>query len=91
MNKIEALIKKIDVKRVTYVPRIYVTAWDKWCISYSNEIKPWEHLCSVVIEPDNEPIVIGTTNSLNGEIGNAKTMDDAVDMISEYINKNYIK
>lgn len=91
MNKIETMIQSVEVKEVTYVPRIYLTAWGKWCVSYSNEFNPVQHLCSVVVQPEYKPTKIeDTIGYLNEYVGNTRTLDDAVDMIIEYIKKNYI-
>lgn len=90
MNTIEKLPKQIQIEQKIYEPRIYVTAWEKWCITYHAE---HEKAFSVVVESDREPLNIeDTENSLNKNIGNARTLDDAVEMILNYIDKKgYVK
>lgn len=89
MNKIESLPKSIEVNNETYSVEVYVTAWDNLCIAYSSVMDDSNSLCSVVVEPKNKPLRIEDTLSfpLNNGIGNARTFDDAVDMIAEYIKK----
>lgn len=89
MNKIETLKKNVWVDNQLYSPKVYLTAWDKWCISYINVVDHSDKLCSVCVEPENKPIKIEDTIgcSLNEYIGNACTLDDAVDMINKYISK----
>ena len=88
MNKIESLPKVINVNGECYQPRIYLTAWNNWCISYRNICDAKDHLCSVCVEPNNEPRKIeDTIGYLNEHIGNAKTLDDSIDMIAEYVKK----
>jgi len=94
MNKIELLPKDIKIGDKWYQPRIYLTAWGNWCIAYKDICnKTAHHLCSVCIEPNNEPLKIeDTIGCINEKVGNARTIDDAVDMIIDYINnKGYIK
>jgi hypothetical protein len=86
MNKIESLIKSVKVNDNYYAPQIYLTAWDNWCISYCNVNNTHDYLCSVCVEPKNQPRNIeDTIGSLNEYIGNARNIDDAVDMITNYI------
>lgn len=89
MNKIEILPTDVVVNENWYRPYIYVTTFGKWCITYKNVSNLREFLCSVVVEPENEPRKIEDTigYSLNEYIGNAKTLDDAIDMINEYVKK----
>lgn len=91
MNAIENLPKVIVIEKKFFEPRIYITAWEKWCISYQN-LAERKKAFSVVVE-DREPLNIeDTENSLNTNIGNARTLDDAVEMILNYINKKgYLK
>ena len=87
-NEIEFLPKTIKIGDDWYQPRIYLTAWDKWCIAYKNIVKPSDYLCSVVVEPENEPVKIeDTVGYLNEYIGNARTFNDAIDMIIKYVKK----
>jgi len=91
MNKVELLPKDLKINDKWYQPRLYITAWGKWCIAYKNMVDLNDHLCSVCVEPENEPRTIESTiGYLNEYIGNAKTLDDACDMITNYINKNFI-
>lgn len=90
MNKIENLVKSVVVNNKHYAPQIYLTAWNKWCISYRNVSNLHDYLCSVCVEPENQPRNIeDTIGYLNEYIGNTRNIDDAVDMITNYINKNY--
>lgn len=83
--KIEKLKKTVVVNDVSYFPNIYLNAWGNWTIAYKSLNK--NYLCSVCIEPDNEPVNIADTLNcaINSGIGNARTFDDAVDMINNYI------
>jgi hypothetical protein len=85
MNNVETLRKFVEFGGNTYVPSIYVTAWERWAIKYQ-EIMSYgtdNLLCSVVVEEENEPLEINDTYD---RIGNAKSLDDAVDMIERYLN-----
>ena len=88
MNKVETLVKQVELNGKTYAPRVYVTAFDNWCVAYTNIFDKKDDLCSVCVEPENEPTKIEDTVDcwLNEYIGNARTLDDAVEMIKEYIN-----
>jgi len=91
MNKVELLPKDLKINDKWYQPRLYITAWGKWCIAYKNMVDLNDHLCSVCVEPENEPRTIESTiGCLNEYIGNAKTLDDACDMITKYINDHFI-
>lgn len=90
MNKIELLPKDIRFNDDLYQLGMWVTAFGRLCIGYSlvfNSNK--EHLFSVCVEPENEPHAITDPNSgwLNAGIGNAVSVDDACEMILEYIEK----
>ena len=88
MNKVELLPKDLKINGKWYQPRLYITAFGKWCIAYKNIVKPSDHLCSVVIEPENEPIKIeDTVGYLNEYVGNTKTFGDAVTMLIEYLKR----
>ena len=41
MNKIETLKKNVWVDNQLYSPKVYLTAWDKWCISYVKRYCLW--------------------------------------------------
>lgn len=88
--KIDKLKKVVSVNNIDYYPNIYLNAWNNWTIAYKSLGK--EYLCSVCVEPDNEPVDIADTLNcaINSGIGNARTFDDAIEMIVNYINKNYI-
>ena len=92
MNKIEELEKKVEVNGIIYQPRLFLNGWDNWCVTYSDILNRSNHLCSVTVEPDNEPKSIEESleSWINSGIGNARTLDDAVDMINEYIKRKYI-
>lgn len=85
--KIENLKKVVSVNNVDYYPNIYLNAWGNWTISYMSLNR--KYLCSVCVEPENEPVDIGDVpiNSINAGIGNARTPDDAIDMINNYIKR----
>ena len=87
MNKLETLAKEIAVIDKVYVPQVYLTAWRRWCIAYVNIIDPHDRLCSVVVESENEPIEIEESINylMNAGVGNARNIDDAIDMINNYI------
>mgnify|MGYP006370464775 CR=1 FL=1 len=87
MNKIETLVKEITVLDKVYTPQIYLTGWARWCVAYVNITNPLDTLCSVVVEPENEPVEIEDTLDcvFNAGIGNARNIDDAIDMIMNYI------
>lgn len=83
--KIENLKKDVLVNDVNYFPNIYLNAWGNWTIAYISLNR--KYLCSVCVEPDNEPVNIEDTLNcaINSGIGNARTFDDAIDMINNYI------
>lgn len=89
MNKVETLVKQITVLDKFYIPYVYLTGWGRWCVAYVNITDFHDKLCSVVVEPENEPVDIMDVpiDSMNAGIGNARTLDDAVDMIHKYIKK----
>jgi len=91
MNKIETLPKSLVINKTPYEPKIYITAWDKWCIGYFNQIRNDGPIFSVTVDPDQKPLEIMETrdNIINNLIGNAKSTDDAVDMIINYIKEEY--
>ena len=84
MNKIETLRKYVEVGENTYSPKVYLTFKGRWAIKYQDVFSEGNKkvLCSVVVEEDNEPTEINDTYD---RIGNAKSMDDAVDMIERYL------
>lgn len=90
MRKIIELPRMIeDNDGNMFHPIIYVTVFDKWCISYEN-IQTCLNLFSVVIEPDKEIFPIEQSiGTINERIGDAPTFDDAIKMINEYISKNF--
>lgn len=83
--KMDKLKKVVTANDVAYYPNIYLNAWGNWTIAYISLSR--KYLCSVCVEPDNEPVTIEDTLncSLNSGIGNARTFDDAIDMINNYI------
>lgn len=88
MNRVETLVKDIRINDKHYCPSIYLTAYGNWCVSYCNVSDLKDYLCSVCVEPDNKPRNIeDTIGYLNEYIGNARTLNDAIDMINKYISK----
>ena len=85
MNSIETLPVSIERKGGIYTLNVYVTAWNKLCVAYGNVILRDDKYCSVVIEPDNYS---SKPNIENDFIGNARNLDDAIEMIKEYIENN---
>ena len=83
--KMDKLKKVVIVNDVAYYHNIYLNALGNWTIAYKSLNK--EYLCSVCVEPDNEPVNIEDTLNcvINSGIGNARTFDDAIDMINNYI------
>jgi len=96
MNIIETLPRTFTVNDVTYTLETHVTAWDKLCICYREMIRKTptsirEILCSVCVEPENEPRTIESTiGYINEYIGNARTLDDAANMLKEYVENIYL-
>lgn len=91
MNIIGTLVKNIRANDEIYSPCIYITAWDKWCIAYVNVLDKTDKLCSVCVEPENNPIEIeNTIGTINDHVGNARSLDDATKMIKDYVEKNYL-
>lgn len=89
MNKVETLIKEVELNDKTYAPRLYITAFGRWCVAYTNIFDKKDNLCSVCVEPENIPLRIEDTidYALNSYVGNARTLDDAIEMINGYIEK----
>lgn len=52
MNTIELLPKEIEINDKLYGLRLHVTAWDKFCLCYSNVMKLGEHILSQVVESE---------------------------------------
>ena len=96
MNIIETLQKTFEHDGTLYTLELHVTAWDRLCISYREAFKKdgaytRESICSVCVEPENEPRKIeDTVGYLNEGVGNAKTLDDAAQMLKEYV-ENVLK
>ena len=88
MNKVETLVKEVELNGKTYLPKVFITAFGRWCVSYRNIFDREDCLCSVCVEPENEPTKIEDTIGcdINDGVGNARTIDDAIEMIKEYIN-----
>ena len=86
MNKVETLRKFVEFEENTYVPSLYITACGRWAIKYQ-EILSYDStnhiLCSAVVEEENEPTEINDTYD---RIGNARSLDEAVDLIERYLN-----
>ena len=95
MNKVELLPKEFYYKDDLYQIAMWVTMFGRLCIGYRNPLDVnHKSLCSVCVEPENDQYDIKEPGSgwLNEGIGNAKTLDDACDMLNKYIVKQgYIK
>ena len=52
MNIIELLPKEIEVNEKIYGLKMYITAWQKICLCYSNEMKPNDYILSQVVESE---------------------------------------
>ena len=95
MSIIETLPRTFTVNNVTYTLEMHVTAWDKLCICYREMIRKTptsitEILCSVCVEPDNDPVNIeDTIEHFNEYIGNARTLEDAAEMLNNYVRNTY--
>jgi hypothetical protein len=87
MDLLNKLNKMVVADGIMYLPYIYLNAWNNWTISYKSLND--NYLCSVCIEPENDPIEIEDTLDcvLNSGIGNARNIDDAIDMIMNYIKR----
>jgi hypothetical protein len=85
MNSIETLPVSIERNGSIYTLEVYVTAWSKLCVAYRNIVVHPDKYCSVVIEPDNYS---SKPNIENNYIGNAQNLDEAIEMIKEYIENN---
>lgn len=93
MNTIETLPFEIECNDNLYGLNVHTTAWGKLCIGYYNVVseKKSEYLCLVTIEPENEPCHIrDTKDCYNALIGNARSMDDAVEMLKDYIANDLV-
>ena len=90
MNKVELLPKDFYYKDDLYQLNLWITGFGRICIGYRNSLDV-KHtvLVSVCVEPENDPHDIKEPGSgwLNEGIGNAKTLDDACDMLNKYIVK----
>ena len=95
MNKVELLAKDFYYKDNLYQLAMWVTMFGRLCIGYRDPFDVnHKSLCSVCVEPENDPRDIKEPGSgwLNEGIGNTKTLDDACDMLNKYIAKQgYIK
>lgn len=92
MNKIETLPLSVEHEEKHYVCKIFGNIFGNWCISYVEFLNENNYICSVCVEPENEPKDIQSVPSgcFNGRIGNARTLDDAADMILDYL-KNVLQ
>lgn len=85
MNSIETLPLSIERNEKVYNPCVYVTAWNKLCVSYNNISDRTDKYCSVVVEK-NKPAIAPCFDNCN--IGDAPTLDEAVEMIRDFILNN---
>ena len=95
MNIIETLPRTFEFNGIMYALGMHITAFDKLCIYYK-EMIPQDNgirniLCSVCVEPDNEPFKIEDTSGINEYVGNTRTLNDAAQMLKDYVYKNIIK
>lgn len=92
LNRLPQIIESKDGKTILE-PIIYPTAWGKWAIAYKEVFydgKRPKKIFTVVIEPNNDPVSIeDTIGTINENIGNAPSFEDAVAMIAYYIDENY--
>lgn len=91
MNKVELLPKDLYYKDDLYQLRMWVTAFGRLCIGYKLTFDVnHKALFSVCVEPENGPIDIKDPGSgwINWNVGNTRTLDDACDMLQNYINKH---
>ena len=91
MNKLETLPKHLEYKNGFYALAVWVTAWNNLCIGYKLVDGPSDqtHILSTVVEPNNEPFIPNTIEpqGLNDNIGNARTLDDAIDVVQSQISR----
>ena len=85
MNSIEILPLFIERNNVKYSLCVFVTAWDKLCVAYHNCFDYTDKYCSVVVE-NNKPAIPPSFNNCN--IGDAPTLDDAIEMVRNFIQNN---
>ena len=52
MNTIELLPKEIEVNDKIYGLRLHITAWGKFCLCYTNEMKRGNKILSQVVESE---------------------------------------
>lgn len=90
MNKICLLPKRIEYAETFWNPMVYITAWDRWCVAYCDELDIKESLVAVVVEPESEPLKIKDTTDFpfGNNVGNARNLDDAIDMVLEFLEEN---
>lgn len=90
MNIIETLPKNIEVGNQTYSVAVWVSAFNKLVIGYRNIFDKSDHLVSVCVEPENEPLTPDETIdcAINAGIGNAKSLDNAASMVADFIFKH---
>ena len=93
LKKLPQLIENPETAELLE-PIIYPTAWGKWCIAYKeflpNENKRHKRVFSVVVEPDRDPVRIeDTLGTINENIGNAPSFEEAITMIVNYIQTHY--
>lgn len=85
-NKIETLPIRIKVEKEVYNLTLFVTAWDKLCLSYERDDRK-EKLMSVVVDNSIKEKYVLDDLSRPNPIATAKTLDDAVDAMDELIKK----
>lgn len=83
LSVLNDLKKVINYNNKSYSFVIYVTAWCKLCVAYSNQADPHgDRIFSTVVDPDTEHTNI---SMIPEEISTVQTMDDAIRHIRESV------
>jgi len=90
MNIIETLPKTFNYNETMYTLSMHVTAFNRLCICYREMLGNRKILCSVCVEPENKPVKIEhTIGTINEYVGNARSLDDAAEMLNNYVRNTY--
>ena len=84
MNTIELLPKEIEVNDKIYGLSLYITAWHKICLCYSNEMKPNDYILSQVVE--SEMTTKPEFSECMWDIVDVPDLDSAVAMMQMRLN-----
>ena len=87
MNVIELLPKEIEVNDKIYGLRLHITAWRKFCLSYSNEMKLNDYILSQVIE--SEMTTKPEFSECMQDIVDVPDLDNAVAMMQLRLNDGF--